>query len=141
MQLHRCSYLLGRRFPDQNFSQIEQSSLIRVGVRAWYLGRPHPSSLSGVSAPIDRIQADPLALAVVNGEVRLRPADAETTTEVAAAAATMVEEDLDPDSLALRFGRQDVLSRAEAVKLLRQVQARTQVSVASLLLQPSLHVF
>ncbi|CAM9148960.1 unnamed protein product, partial [Scytosiphon promiscuus] len=65
-------------------------------------------------------QADPSALAVVDGEVRLRAADAATTAPAEAAAAKMAEADLDPESLAVRFARQDVLSRTETVKILRQ---------------------
>ncbi|CAN0468849.1 unnamed protein product, partial [Ectocarpus sp. 12 AP-2014] len=59
-------------------------------------------------------QADPQALAVVDGEVRLRPVNTPAMTP------TMLPHGLSPDGLAERFSRQDVLSRAEAEQLLRQ---------------------
>ncbi|CAM9640399.1 unnamed protein product, partial [Laminaria digitata] len=60
------------------------------------------------ACPVFR-QADPSALAIVDGGVALRPA-----TTVGAM------DCLDPDSLATRLSRQDVLSRAEARHLLRE---------------------
>ncbi|CBJ30141.1 calcineurin catalytic subunit Ppb1 [Ectocarpus siliculosus] len=60
------------------------------------------------------VQADPQALAVVDGEVRLRPVNTPAMTP------TMLPHGLSPDGLAERFSRQDVLSREEAEQLLRQ---------------------
>lgn len=61
-------------------------------------------------------QADPWALAILNNIVGLRPA---ATCD--GLAMSLRELELDPTSLAVRFGRQDVLSRAEAGYLLNQV--------------------
>lgn len=57
----------------------------------------------------DGLQADPLALAISDGEVVSNPASAGA---------------VDPDRLAARFSRQDILSRAEVGQLLRQVCMR-----------------
>eukprot|EP00752_Nemacystus_decipiens_P005807 g5253.t1 len=62
------------------------------------------------------LQADPQALAIVDGEVELRPMAGATGASAAAAA----DLHLAPDDLAERFRRQDVLSRAEAGQLLQQ---------------------
>lgn len=76
-----------------------------------YLENPHNRS----PHPHLPIQADPLALTIVNERVGLRPAVG------GGGPASIHRMAINPDDLAVRFGRQDVLSKAEAGHILDQV--------------------